>query len=350
MGSPSTPSYRDSGVDMEAGQRFVRSLVPLAQATSRPGVHGALGGFGGLFDLHATGYKDPLLVAATDGVGTKIDLAIQANHHERIGMDLVAMCVNDVVVQGAEPLFFLDYLATRTLQEEEALRVMAGIAQGCREAGCALIGGETAEMPSKTGSYDLAGFAVGAVEREALLPRKTQTGDILIGLASSGLHANGFSLVRRLMEKERLSWESPFPGDARQTLGEILTTPTRIYVRSLLKLLRHEDIHITTHVKALAHITGGGLVENIPRVLSPHLTAEISLPPLPQVMCWIRDAAGLSQEELVRIFNCGIGMVLVVAPEGAPQILSALEESGERAYEIGQLSRAQGGVQIMNSP
>ena len=336
-------TYRDAGVDIDAGKQFVESLKPLVKTTYRDGVIGTVGGFGGLFNLSATNYKNPLLVAATDGVGTKMQLARKTKRYDRIGIDLVAMCVNDVLTHGAEPLFFLDYLATPTLNQDEAREVVSGIAQGCRIANCALLGGETAEMPGlvQKGDYELAGFCVGAVERNRVLPKKEtiKEGDTLIGLESSGLHANGFSLVRHFMDKQDLTCDSPF-ADTTKSLGDVLTIPTRIYVRPLLELLRQD-----APIKALAHITGGGL-DNIPRVLPSDLTAHLKIPPLPPVMSWLKGAANIADEEFARVFNCGIGMVLVVAPEQESDVLSALQKTNETAYVIGHVASGDGGVQI----
>jgi phosphoribosylformylglycinamidine cyclo-ligase len=302
-------TYRDSGVDIDAGNALVDAIGPLAAKTKRAGLMGGIGGFGGLFDLKACGFKDPVLVAATDGVGTKLKLAIETGFHDGIGIDLVAMNVNDLVVQGAEPLFFLDYFATGKLDVGVATKVVGSIAEGCKEAGCALIGGETAEMPGlyAAGDYDLAGFAVGAVERDGLLPRKDiGAGDVVLALSSSGVHANGFSLVRRVVDKSGLRLSDAAPFASRQTLGQALLTPTRIYVRQIL-----ETIRTTRAVKALAHITGGGLTENIPRVLPEHLAAEINLGSfvLPPVFAWLKGEANLDDAEMLRTFNCGIGMI-----------------------------------------
>ncbi len=308
----------------------------MRKGTKRKGVLGAIGGFGGLFDLKSCGFKDPVLVAATDGVGTKLKLAIETGLHEGIGIDLVAMNVNDLVVQGAEPLFFLDYFATGKLDLQVAETVIGSIARGCKEAGCALIGGETAEMPGlyARGDYDLAGFAVGAVERSALLPRKDiDIGDVILALPSSGVHANGFSLVRRVVEQSGLRLSDPAPFARRKSLGAALLTPTRIYVRQILEAIRGTGV-----VKALAHITGGGLTENIPRVLPKTLAAEIGLGSfaLPPVFEWLQREARLAQAEMLRTFNCGIGMILVVAPQDAKRVLRSL---GDEAMEIGVIAK-----------
>jgi phosphoribosylformylglycinamidine cyclo-ligase len=328
---PATPrdktklTYRDAGVDIDAGNALVEAIGPLAAKTKRPGVLGRLGGFGGLFDLKACGYADPVLVAATDGVGTKLKLAIETGIHDGIGIDLVAMNVNDIVVQGAEPLFFLDYFATGKLDLGVAETVIGSVAKGCEEAGCALIGGETAEMPGlyAAGDYDLAGFAVGAVERGSLLPRQDiAVGDIILALPSTGVHANGFSLVRRVVEQSGLRLDDPAPFAPEATLGRALLAPTRIYVRQILETIRR-----TRAVKALAHITGGGLTDNIPRVLPPSLAAEIDLGAftLPPVFAWLQQEAGLGQAEMLRTFNCGIGMVLIVSPQDVERVREHLE-------------------------
>jgi phosphoribosylformylglycinamidine cyclo-ligase len=327
-------TYRDAGVDIDAGNALVEAIGPLAAKTKRPGVLGHLGGFGGLFDLKASGFEDPVLVAATDGVGTKLKLAIETGIHDGIGIDLVAMNVNDIVVQGAEPLFFLDYFACGRLDLGVARSVIGSIAKGCEEAGCALIGGETAEMPGlyAAGDYDLAGFAVGAVERRALLPRKDiAEGDVILALPSSGVHANGFSLVRRVVEETGLRWSDPAPFAQDATLGQALLTPTRIYVRQILETIRR-----TGAVKALAHITGGGLTDNIPRVLPPGLAAEIDLGALslPPVFAWLQHEAGLDQSEMLRTFNCGIGMVLIA---GASELEGVLRTLGDGTRRIGAI-------------
>jgi len=330
-------TYRDAGVDIDAGNALVQAIGPLAAKTMRAGVLGGIGGFGGLFDLKACGYRDPLLVAATDGVGTKLKLAVETGLHEGIGIDLVAMNVNDLVVQGAEPLFFLDYFATSKLEVDVAATVVASIAQGCAEAGCALIGGETAEMPGlyAPGDYDLAGFAVGAVERDALLPRSDlAAGDVLIGLPSSGVHANGFSLVRRVVAESGLDWNDAAPFAPGVTLGASLLAPTRIYVRQLLEMIR-----TTAAVKALSHITGGGLLENVPRVLPDTLAAALdqSAFHLPPVFEWLQVEARLDAHEMLRTFNCGIGMVVVVAPGDVDRVVKALGPLGTEAVLIGTL-------------
>ncbi len=330
--------YRNAGVNIEAGNQLVSRLSTLVDATRRDGVMSGLGGFGGLFQLSATTYQDPVLVAATDGVGTKLMLAQQHGKHGSIGIDLVAMCVNDLIVQGAEPLFFLDYFACGTLEVDQAEAVIAGIAEGCQEAGCSLIGGETAEMPGMypAGKYDLAGFAVGAVEREKLLPSPDmKEDDLVIGLASSGAHSNGYSLVRKLVEQSNAVLDQPAPYDDTQSLGDSLLTPTRIYVASCLKAIN------TGRIRALAHITGGGLTENIPRILPDHLAAEIDLAgwPLPPVFGWLQEGGQLPEDEMLITFNCGLGMVMIVAPDHAQTTITALEEAGETVYPIGKVTK-----------
>jgi phosphoribosylformylglycinamidine cyclo-ligase len=333
-------TYRDSGVDIDAGNALVDAIGPLAAKTTRAGLMGGLGGFGGLFDLKACGFKDPVLVAATDGVGTKLKLAIETGLHDGIGIDLVAMNVNDLVVQGAEPLFFLDYFATGKLEIGVATKVVGSIAEGCKEAGCALIGGETAEMPGlyAPGDYDLAGFSVGAVERDGLLPRNDiEAGDVILALPSSGVHANGFSLVRRVVEKTGLRLIDAAPFASGKTLGQALLTPTRIYVRQIL-----ETIRTTGTIKALAHITGGGLSENIPRVLPQHLAAQIDLGSfaLPPVFAWLKQEANLDDAEMLRTFNCGIGMIVVTGAKDVARVLASL---GPEAHQIGEIIPRDGG-------
>ena len=331
-------TYRDAGVDIDAGNALVKAIGPLAAKTMRAGVLGGIGGFGGLFDLKACGFKDPLLVAATDGVGTKLKLAIETGLHEGIGIDLVAMNVNDLVVQGAEPLFFLDYFATGKLEVGVAAKVVASIAEGCAEAGCALIGGETAEMPGlyQPGDYDLAGFSVGAVERGSLLPRDDLAADdVLIGLPSSGVHANGFSLVRRVVAECGLGWHDPAPFAPGMALGAALLTPTRIYVRQLLETIRANP----GAVKALCHITGGGLIDNLPRVLPDTLAAALDRSALrmPPVFEWLQAEARLDAHEMLRTFNCGVGMVMVVGPSDVTRVRESLGLLGGEAVEIGTL-------------
>jgi phosphoribosylformylglycinamidine cyclo-ligase len=327
-------TYREAGVDIDAGEALVEAIKPLAKATARSGSDAGLGGFGAFFDLKAAGYRDPLLVATTDGVGTKLKVAIEASRHDGVGIDLVAMCVNDLVVQGAEPLFFLDYFATGKLDVAAASSIIAGIADGCRQAGCALVGGETAEMPGMyaKGDYDLAGFAVGAVERDrALTGAEVQEGDVVLGLASSGVHSNGFSLVRRIVEQSGLGWTEPCPFEPKKSIGEALMTPTRIYVKSVMAAVKSGG------VKALAHITGGGLVDNVPRVLPKALQAEIDGASwkLPAVFGWLMKTGGVPRDDMVRTFNCGIGMVAVVAPDAAPRVTQAFKDNGETVHRIG---------------
>jgi phosphoribosylformylglycinamidine cyclo-ligase len=330
-------TYRAAGVDIAAGDALVETIKPLARATMRPGVIGGLGGFGALFDLKAAGFVDPVLVSSTDGVGTKLKIAIETGCHDTVGIDLVAMCVNDIAVQGAEPLFFLDYFATGKLDPRQARDVIAGIASGCNEAGCALVGGETAEMPGlyQESDYDLAGFAVGAAERGRLLPHGVAPGDTVLGLASSGLHSNAFSLVRRVVEISGLAWSAPAPFDPGQSLGQALMTPTRIYVAALLAL------HRAGLLKAAAHITGGGLPGNLVRVL-PDDTAAVLEPywSVPPVFGWLARAGGIAPEEMLRAFNCGIGMAIVVAdPEAA---MALLRDQGESVARIGHIAEASG--------
>lgn len=330
-------TYAEAGVDIDAGNLMVEKIKPLVRATRRPGADGEIGGFGGLFDLKAAGFTDPVLVAANDGVGTKLKIAIDADKHDTIGIDLVAMCVNDLVVQGAEPLFFLDYLATGKLDPEQGAAIVGGIARGCRDAGCALIGGETAEMPGMYhgDDYDLAGFAVGAAERGQLLPTDDiAEGDVILGLASSGVHSNGYSLVRRIVAASGLNWSDPAPFDKDVTLAEALLEPTRIYVKPILKAIR------STHgIKALAHITGGGFPENIPRVLSKEFSAELDLDTIdvPPVFSWLAKTGGVDANEMMRTFNCGIGMVIVVASGQAAQVAAVLQEAGETVKPVGRI-------------
>jgi phosphoribosylformylglycinamidine cyclo-ligase len=335
-------SYRDSGVDIDAGNALVEAIKPLAASTQRPGADVDLGGFGALFDLKRAGFNDPILVAANDGVGTKLKIAIDTGQHATIGIDLVAMCVNDLLAQGAEPLFFLDYFACGKLDVATARSVVAGIADGCRQAGCALIGGETAEMPSMYAEkdYDLAGFAVGAVERNKLLPRRDiVSGDVLIGLASSGVHSNGYSLVRRLVTEESLAWDRPAPFALQRSLAEALLEPTRIYVKPVLAALRE-----TGAIKALAHITGGGLSENLPRVLPDGLAAHIDLAAwtAPAVFGWLQRAGNLGDEEMLRTFNCGVGLILVAAASEADAVRAALKAAGEQPLLVGEIEPGRG--------
>ncbi len=332
-------TYAEAGVDIDAGNALVERIKPAAKATQRKGTMGGLGGFGALFDLKAAGYRDPILVAATDGVGTKLRIAIDTGRVDTIGVDLVAMCVNDLVCQGAEPLFFLDYFATGKLDTAQAATIIEGIARGCGESGCALVGGETAEMPGMYhgGDFDLAGFAVGAMERGAELPQGVAAGDVLLGLTSSGVHSNGYSFVRKVVELSGLGWDaaSPFgPG----LLGEALLAPTRLYVRSALAALRAGGVH------GLAHITGGGLTENPPRALPEGLGIEIDLSAwaLPPVFRWLAETAEMSEAELLKTFNCGIGMIVVAAPERAAALRALLEAEGETVVEMGRVVPGQG--------
>ncbi|CAA2142586.1 phosphoribosylformylglycinamidine cyclo-ligase [Hyphomicrobium sp. ghe19] len=336
-------TYADAGVDIDAGNALVAAIKPLARATSRPGADVDLGGFGGLFDLKRTGFRDPILVAANDGVGTKLKIAIETGRHSTIGIDLVAMCVNDLVVQGAEPLFFLDYFAVGKLDVAAARDVIAGIADGCRDAGCALIGGETAEMPGlyKSGDYDLAGFSVGAVERDEILPRADiAVGDILIGLKSSGVHSNGYSLVRKLVEHAGLDWNAPAPFAANQTVAEALLTPTRIYVKPLLAAIRATGgSGMNGAIKALSHITGGGLSENVPRVMPKDMGARIDLSSfdVPPVFGWLAKTGNIEPTELLRTFNCGIGMIAVVSKAKVDDVIAKLKAAGEEPMIIGDV-------------
>ncbi len=332
-------TYADAGVDIDAGNALVDRIKPAAKKTNRPGVMSGLGGFGALFDLKAAGYNDPILVGATDGVGTKLRIAIDTGIVDGVGIDLVAMCVNDLICQGAEPLFFLDYFATGKLDTDTAARIIEGIAEGCEQSGCALIGGETAEMPGMypDGDFDLAGFAVGAMERGADLPSGVREGDVLLGLGSNGVHSNGYSLVRRLVEHSGLSWntESPFGGGS---LGEALLMPTRLYVKPALGAIRTGGVH------ALAHITGGGLTENLPRVLPKGLGAEIDLNTwdLPGVFKWMAETGGIAESEMLKTFNCGIGMIVVCAEDSAKSIADLLSSNGESVSRIGSVTGAPG--------
>ena len=332
-------TYADAGVDIDAGNALVERIKPAAKRTSRPGSMSGLGGFGALFDLKAAGYSDPVLVAATDGVGTKLRIAIDTGHVDTIGIDLVAMCVNDLVCQGAEPLFFLDYFATGKLDLDQATRIINGIAAGCEASGCALIGGETAEMPGMYhgGDFDLAGFAVGAMERGSDLPQGVAAGDVLLGLASDGVHSNGYSFVRKVVDLSGLGWDAPSPfGDG--LLGAALLTPTRLYVKQALSAVRAGGVH------ALAHITGGGLTENPPRVIPEGLACEINLSgwALPPVFRWLAQTAGMSEAELLKTFNCGIGMMLVVAPDRAGAIAALLADQGETVVQMGHVVAGDG--------
>ncbi|NBU26661.1 MAG: phosphoribosylformylglycinamidine cyclo-ligase [Caulobacteraceae bacterium] len=332
-------TYAGAGVDIDAGNALVEAIKPLAKATRRPGAEAGLGGFGALFDLKAAGYEDPLLVSTTDGVGTKLKIAIETGLHGTVGIDLVAMCVNDLLAQGAEPLLFLDYYATGKLDVATATSVVSGIAEGCKLAGCALVGGETAEMPGmySQGDYDLAGFTVGAVNRDGVLPKLDlqRSGDVLIGLGSSGPHSNGYSLVRKVVERSGLAWDAPCPF-SDGTLAEALMAPTRIYVKSLLPLIK------AGLIKGGAHITGGGLVENPPRAIAEGLAPRFDWNawPLPPVFDWLQREGGMDDHELRRTFNCGIGFLVIVARDQAPDVLMALLDAGEDAFVCGELERA----------
>jgi phosphoribosylformylglycinamidine cyclo-ligase len=332
-------SYADAGVDIDAGNTLVEAIKPAAKRTNRPGTMSGLGGFGALFDLKAAGYKDPILVAATDGVGTKLRIAIDTGNVDTIGIDLVAMCVNDLVCQGAEPLFFLDYFATGKLDVSQATRIINGIAAACEATGCALVGGETAEMPGMyhKGDFDLAGFAVGAMERGADLPAGVQAGDILLGLASAGVHSNGYSFVRKVVELSGRAWSAPAPF-AQTSLGEALLVPTRLYVKPALAAIREGGVH------ALAHITGGGLTENLPRVLPEGLGAEIDLSTwaLPPVFRWLAETSEMAEAELLKTFNCGIGMIAVVAADRAEAFIAKFEAEGEIVARIGHVAPGEG--------
>ncbi|MDQ3074115.1 MAG: phosphoribosylformylglycinamidine cyclo-ligase [Pseudomonadota bacterium] len=341
-------TYADAGVSIAAGNALVRAIAPLARSTARPGANAELGGFGGFFDLKAAGYDDPLLVAANDGVGTKLKLAIELGRHDGVGIDLVAMCVNDLIVQGAEPLFFLDYFASAKLDPMVAEAVVASIAVGCREAGCALIGGETAEMPGmySPGDYDLAGFCVGAVERASVLTGiRVAPGDVILGLGSSGVHSNGFSLVRKLIAINGWKLDRPAVFDPDHLLGNMLLAPTRIYVKSLLPLIRDGKIG------ALAHITGGGLLENIPRVLPDgcHATVDADAWPLPRLFAFLQAGGAIEPGELARTFNCGIGMVAIVSEDDADGVTSALEASGDTVHRIGRIEAGEMGCTVSGS-
>ena len=337
VASDNSLSYADAGVDIDAGNAMVEEIKPLVRATRRPGADAEIGGFGGLFDLRAAGFKDPILVAANDGVGTKVKIAIESGLLDTIGVDLVAMCVNDIVVQGAEPLFFLDYFATGKLDPKAGAAIVKGIAQGCLESGCALIGGETAEMPGlyARGDFDLAGFAVGAAERGTLLPRGgLKVGDVAIGLPSSGVHSNGFSLVRRIVERTGLAWDAPAPFAPSRTLAEALLTPTRLYVKPLLAALKHGD-----GVRALAHVTGGGFPDNLPRVLPDDLAVDLDLSAFapPAVFGWLKREGGVEDAEMLRTFNCGFGMVVFAAAEAEAAVSAALAAEGLQPTLIGRL-------------
>ena len=335
---PNGLTYAQAGVDIDAGNALVEAIKPLAKATARPGVAGGLGGFGALFDLKAAGYEDPLLVSTTDGVGTKLKIAIETGLHDTVGIDLVAMCVNDLLAQGAEPLLFLDYFATGKLDVATATRVVAGIAEGCKLADCALVGGETAEMPGMyaDGEYDLAGFNVGAVNRDGVLPRLDlqRAGDVLIGLASSGPHSNGYSMVRKVVERSGLAWDAPCPFAEGLTLAQALMAPTRIYVKSTMALIK------AGRIKGLAHITGGGLIENPPRAIAEGLVPRFDWNAweMPAVFQWLQATGGIEEHEMRRTFNCGVGLLLIVGKGEAPEVLAALLETGEDAFVCGELA------------
>ena len=330
-------TYADAGVDIDAGDLLIEHIKPLAKSTARPGSEPALGGFGALFDLKAAGFVDPLIVTTTDGVGTKLKIAIETGRHDGVGIDLVAMCVNDLLAQGAEPLVFLDYYATGKLEIEAARSVIAGIAEGCLQAGCALVGGETAEMPGmySGGDYDLAGFSLGALERGHALPYldRQNAGDVIIGLASSGPHSNGYSLIRKVVEKSGLSWDDAAPFAPGRTLAEALMEPTKIYIKPVLPLMK------AGLIKGAAHITGGGLIENPPRCIAEGLSAAFDWAswPLPAVFQWIAEVGGVSDHELRRTFNCGVGFILIVSPENVEATLEGLLNAGETAFVCGQL-------------
>lgn len=336
-------TYASAGVSIDAGNQLVQKIKPYCKATNRPGVMAGLGGFGALFDLKKAGYKDPILVSGTDGVGTKIKIALETGDFSTIGQDLVAMCVNDLVVQGAEPLFFLDYYACGSLDVKQATETVKGIADGCKLSGCALVGGETAEMPGlyQKGDIDLAGFCVGAVERKKILPltSKMKEGDVLLGLASSGFHSNGFSLVRKILSDRKIAFSAPLPAaitSKSKTIGALLLTPTRIYVKSCLAVLKQ-----TSAIRGFAHITGGGLTENIPRVLPDHLAASIDLSSwtLPPLFAWVQSLGNVTEAEMLRAFNCGIGMVVVAAKKDAPAVSAAFTKHGEKVVTLGTLTK-----------
>ena len=337
---PNGLTYAQAGVDIDAGNALIERIKPFAKATRRPGADAALGGFGALFDLKAAGYDDPLLVTTTDGVGTKLKVAIETGLHGTVGIDLVGMCVNDLLAQGAEPLMFLDYYATGKLDVEAAAAVVAGIAEGCRQANCALVGGETAEMPGMyaEGDYDMAGFCVGAVDRDKVIPRlgDQTAGDILVGLGSSGPHSNGYSLIRRIVAHSGLAWDAPAPFAPGKTLAEALLEPTRIYIRSVLPHLK------AGRIKGLAHITGGGLIENPPRAIAEGLVPRFDWNAwtLPPVFQWLAQTGGVAEHEMRRTFNCGIGLVLIVAPDDLPDVLVGLVRDGEDAFVVGELAQA----------
>jgi len=341
-------TYAQAGVDIDAGNAMVDQIKPLVRSTRRPGADAEIGGFGGLFDLKAAGFKDPILVAANDGVGTKVKIAIDTGIHDTIGIDLVAMCVNDIIVQGAEPLFFLDYFATGKLSPEVGVHIVKGIAEGCLQAGCALIGGETAEMPGlyAKGDYDLAGFAVGAAERGTLLPKDVKAGDVLIGLPSSGVHSNGFSLVRRIVEHSGLAWDAPAPFAPGKNLAQALLEPTRIYVKPLLQALKGGD-----GISALCHITGGGFPDNIPRVLPDGIGVRLDLDAIavPPVFGWLARTGSVAEAEMLRTFNCGIGMIVVASADKADAVIERLRQAGESPARIGETVARTGGEPVQTS-
>ncbi|OHB30140.1 MAG: phosphoribosylformylglycinamidine cyclo-ligase [Phenylobacterium sp. RIFCSPHIGHO2_01_FULL_69_31] len=336
---PNGLTYAQAGVSIDAGNALVERIKPLAKSTRRAGSEPSLGGFGALFDLKAAGYDDPLLVTTTDGVGTKLKVAIETGLHGTVGIDLVGMCVNDLLAQGAEPLMFLDYYATGKLDVEAAASVVAGIAEGCRQAGCALVGGETAEMPGMyaEGDYDMAGFCVGAVDRDKVIPRLSdqKAGDVLVGLASSGPHSNGYSLIRRIVERSGLAWDAPAPFAEGKTLAEALLEPTRIYIKTVLPHLK------AGRIKGLAHITGGGLIENPPRAIAEGLVPRFDWNAwaMPPVFEWLAQTGGVSEAEMRRTFNCGLGLVLIVAPEDLTEVLEGLVRDGEDAFVVGELAQ-----------
>ncbi|RAK68667.1 phosphoribosylformylglycinamidine cyclo-ligase [Phenylobacterium kunshanense] len=335
---PNGLTYAQAGVSIDAGNELVERIKPLAKSTRRSGSEPSLGGFGALFDLKAAGYDDPLLVTTTDGVGTKLKVAIETGIHDTVGIDLVGMCVNDLLAQGAEPLMFLDYYATGKLDVEAAAAVVSGIAEGCRQANCALVGGETAEMPGMyaEGDYDMAGFCVGAVDRDKVLPRlgDQKAGDLLIGIGSSGPHSNGYSLIRRVVERSGLAWDAPAPFAEDRTLAQALLEPTRIYIRSVLPHLK------AGRVKGLAHITGGGLIENPPRAIAGGLVPQFDWNAwtMPPVFQWLQEAGGIAEHEMRRTFNCGVGLVLIVEPHDLPDVLEGLVQDGEDAFVMGELA------------
>ena len=347
MSADSPLTYKDAGVDIDAGDALVERIKPLARRTARPGLLGGIGGFGGLFEIDTVRFPRPVLVAGTDGVGTKLRLAIDLQCFDTIGIDLVAMCVNDLVVQGAEPLLFLDYFATGRLAPDVGAHIVAGIARACKAAGCALIGGETAEMPGmyRDGDYDLAGFSLGAVERTELLPRKdVGPGDVILGLASDGVHSNGYSLVRRIVERSGLAWTDEAPFHNGQTLGTALLTPTRLYVKSVLSVIR-----ATGAVKALAHVTGGGITENLPRVLPAGTVARIDLSNLivPPVFRWLASVGAVAPEEMLRAFNCGVGMAVVVPVEREEEVADAFAAAGETVIRLGVIEPGAGAAHVV---